>query len=362
MSDADEDENTATSWGDTPDPTVTQTPTQGQVKQTAAATGWGAPPAVTDLSLRGGWGAAAAPSAPSAPSSAPPRATGGADVDALAARVGAVAVAVAVAGAVDAAAGVAGAAGAAGAAAKHTRLIDTDGGAEDGGVRVTLGDAAADATLYQGDGATSFEDLGLGAPLLRGIYGMGFERPSRIQQRALPVLLADPPRNMVGQSQSGTGKTAAFVLTMLKRIDYASTAVQALCLAPSRELARQIMDVVREMGKFTAVTTAFAIKDVDIPRGVKLDAQLVVGTPGTVVEFAKKGILNFSHCKIFVLDEADNMLDFQGLGDQSIRIRKLMPKTCQILLFSATWSDDLRNFASRVAPNAATISLKHEEL
>ncbi|ORY32710.1 DEAD-domain-containing protein, partial [Rhizoclosmatium globosum] len=225
---------------------------------------------------------------------------------------------------------------------------------------VHLADGTVDPTLYHG--VKKFEDLGLSPDLLKGIYSMGFQKPSKIQERALPMLLSDPPQNMVGQSQSGTGKTAAFTLTMLSRIDHSNPALQALCLAPSRELARQIMEVAKEMGKYTGVTTAFAIKDMEVPRNTKIDAQLVVGTPGTVMEYVRKQMISLAQVKVFVLDEADNMLDLQGLGDQSVRIRKLMPPTCQILLFSATWTDELRDFAARIAPNARAITLKREEL
>jgi ATP-dependent RNA helicase DDX19/DBP5 len=184
-------------------------------------------------------------------------------------------------------------------------------------VQVTL--AVGDQALYQS--ASTFEDLKLRDDILKGIYGMGFQRPSKIQATALPLLLADPPGNLIGQSQSGTGKTAAFVLAMLSRIDMSKDQVQALCLAPSRELARQIMDNVREMGKYTKVTTSFAIPDSVGPREI-INAHIVVGTPGTVQNFIKKRQIDCQGIKIFVLDEADNMLDQQGLGESSIRIKK----------------------------------------
>jgi ATP-dependent RNA helicase DDX19/DBP5 len=92
---------------------------------------------------------------------------------------------------------------------------------------------------------------------------------------------------MIGQSQSGTGKTAAFVLTMLTRVDVTQPTVQALCLAPSRELARQIMSVVETMGQFTSVKTQFAIQNA-IPRGQKISAHIVVGTPGTVLDMIRR--------------------------------------------------------------------------
>lgn len=190
---------------------------------------------------------------------------------------------------------------------------------------------------------------------------MNFKKPSKIQERALPLLLKDPPTNMIGQSQSGTGKTAAFVLTMLTRVDLNSPTVQALCLAPSRELARQIMEVVKTMGQFTSVKTQFAIPSA-VGRGEKLNAHIVVGTPGTVLDLIRRKQLPTQHIKVFVLDEADNMLDQQGLGEQCIRVRQLVPPTTQIVLFSATFPDAVVQYAEKFAPNANQITLKHEEL
>ncbi|MCO5614731.1 hypothetical protein L7F22_069015 [Adiantum nelumboides] len=126
---------------------------------------------------------------------------------------------------------------------------------------------------------------------------------------------------MIGQSQSGTGKTAAFVLTMLSRIDFDLQKPQAIALAPSRELARQIMDVVTTMGKFTKVKTCYAIPDA-VKRGEKVDAHLIVGTPGKTFDLIKSRSIDTSNMKVFVLDEADNMLDQQSLGEQSIRVKK----------------------------------------
>jgi ATP-dependent RNA helicase DDX19/DBP5 len=150
---------------------------------------------------------------------------------------------------------------------------------------------------------------------------------------------------MIGQSQSGTGKTAAFVLTMLSRIDFSinkpqvggsfygkyisdlfvNQPTQALCLAPSRELARQIMSVVVAMGKFTPVQTEYAIKD-HLPKGSgPVTAHIVVGTPGTMTDLMRKRVIDPTNVKVFVLDEADNMLDQDGLGDQTLRVKKQAP-------------------------------------
>lgn len=229
-------------------------------------------------------------------------------------------------------------------------------------MQVTLADQQADpdSPLYS---VKSFDELGLHPDLLKGIYAMKFTKPSKIQERALPLLLQNPPRNMIGQSQSGTGKTAAFVLDMLSRIDFSLDKPQALALAPGRELARQTMDVVQEMGKFTPVKTLLAVPDAPgAKRSIKTTAQLIVGTPGKVQELIKYKALDPSNIKVFVLDEADNMLDQQGLGDQSIRTKNLMPKDCQLVLFSATFPDHVREFAGKIAPGANEIRLKQEEL
>ncbi|KAI0264367.1 DEAD-domain-containing protein [Gloeopeniophorella convolvens] len=201
-------------------------------------------------------------------------------------------------------------------------------------VQVTLAQQQEDKSspLYS---VKSFEELGLHADLLKGVYDMGFTKPSKIQESALPLLLRDPPQNMIGQSQSGTGKTAAFVLTMLSRVDFTKNKPQALCLAPSRELARQIMSVVAAMGKFTPVQTEYAIKD-HLPRGVtNITAHVIVGTPGTMTELIRRRVIDVTDVKVFVLDEADNMLDKDGLGDQTLRVKNMLQRNSQtqIILF-----------------------------
>lgn len=207
----------------------------------------------------------------------------------------------------------------------------------------------------------SFEELGLKEDLLKGVYAMEFNKPSKIQEKALPLLLGSPPRNLIAQSQSGTGKTAAFVLTMLSRVDTTLDAPQALCLSPTRELARQIGRVVEKMGQFTKARVTYVLRDMDM-KGETIADHIVIGTPGTIKDLVRRGRLRLHSMKVFVLDEADVMLDMQGLGDQSIRIKMLLPPTCQIVLFSATFPPKVREFANRVVPNANVITLRREEL
>src|SRR5882762_1249166 len=146
---------------------------------------------------------------------------------------------------------------------------------------------------------------------------------------------------MIGQSQSGTGKTAAFVLTMLSRVDFTKNKPQALCLAPSRELARQIMSVVVAMGKFTPVQTEYAIKD-NLPKGAsRITAHVVVGTPGTMTDLIRRHVIDVSDVNVFVLDEADNMLDQDGLGDQTLRVKKWVPVLSFYLFFGSLEQTDI---------------------
>lgn len=216
--------------------------------------------------------------------------------------------------------------------------------------------------------------------ILKGIYQMRFSKPSKIQERALPLLLNNPPVNFIGQSQSGTGKTAAFVLNMLHRLDLSKQTPQALVLAPSRELARQILGVVQVMGEFlTGLEVEAAIPVSEKDKGRKLTGHVVVGTPGTTMTLIQRRQLNAQGIKVLVLDEADNMLDQSGLGDQCQRVRRrvlhedrlymsanptrrLLPNNTQIVLFSATFPDAVTTFAGKFAPNANQITLKHEEL
>lgn len=229
-------------------------------------------------------------------------------------------------------------------------------------VKVKLADLQADpnSPLYS---VKSFEELHLSKELLKGVYGMKFNKPSKIQEKALPLLINDPPTNMIAQSQSGTGKTAAFSLTMLSRVDPSNPKCQAVCLLPARELARQTLDVIQEMGKFTQVTTRIAVPgSYDTKSTLPVSAQIIVGTPGTVLELQKRRRLDLLAVKVFVLDEADSMLDAQGLGDQCIRVKKTLPKATQLVLFSATFPTKVREFAMRTVPNANTLELKEEEL
>ncbi|PWY75097.1 ATP-dependent RNA helicase dbp5 [Aspergillus heteromorphus CBS 117.55] len=203
----------------------------------------------------------------------------------------------------------------------------------------------------------NFEDLGLDPRILQGLSAMNFRKPSKIQERALPLLLGNPPKNLVGQSQSGTGKTAAFVLNIL------SQDPQALILAPTRELARQIVGVIQVMGQFLdGLAIGTAVPADTNARPARMECSVVVGTPGTVMDMIKRRIMVANKLRVLVLDEADNMLDQQGLGDQCIRVKALLPRDIQVVLFSATFPAHVHEYASKFAPQANEITLQHEEL
>uniref|UniRef100_A0A7N6FK59 RNA helicase n=1 Tax=Anabas testudineus TaxID=64144 RepID=A0A7N6FK59_ANATE len=209
----------------------------------------------------------------------------------------------------------------------------------------------------------SFEELRLKPQLLQGVYAMGFNRPSKIQETALPMMLAEPPQNLIAQSQSGTGKTAAFVLAMLSHVDPNNKYPQCLCVSPTYELALQTGKVIEQMGKYyPEVKLVYAIRGNKLQRGMKLQEHIVIGTPGTMLDWCSKfKFIDPKKIKVFVLDEADVMIATQGHQDQSIRIQRMLPKSCQMLLFSATFEESVWNFAQRIVPDPNIIKLKREE-
>ncbi|KAG9268996.1 ATP-dependent RNA helicase DDX19A isoform X1 [Astyanax mexicanus] len=209
----------------------------------------------------------------------------------------------------------------------------------------------------------TFEELRLKPQLLHGVYAMGFNRPSKIQETALPMMLAEPPQNLIAQSQSGTGKTAAFVLAMLSNVNPDNKWPQCLCISPTYELALQTGKVVEQMGQFyPEVKLAYAIRGNKMLKGSKIQAQIVIGTPGTVLDwFNKLRLMDPKMIRVFVLDEADIMIATSGHQDQSLRIHRMLPKDCHMLLFSATFEESVWSFAERVVPDPNIIRLKREE-
>ncbi|KAF8938140.1 RNA helicase required for poly(A+) mRNA export [Dissophora ornata] len=200
--------------------------------------------------------------------------------------------------------------------------------------------------------ASTFEDLNLSEELKKGVYMCGYARPSKIQAHALPLLLRDPPEHLIAQAQTGTGKTAAFSLAILSRLDFSDPSSQAIVLAPSRELARQIYEVMKKLAKYTSATITQVVPQCLRPNE-QIQGQVLIGTPGKVSDMLKRTIcsgdrrtyIDKSRVKMLVLDEADYLLDCQGLGDQSLKLKLLLPRNIQLVFFSATWDDAVLRFA-----------------
>ena len=150
----------------------------------------------------------------------------------------------------------------------------------------------------------TFQDLNLPKHLLDAIFTMGFDRPSAIQEEALPRILAEPPRNLIGQAQSGSGKTAAFTLGMLYRtvVDTPAT-TQALCVTPTRELAIQIFEkAVKPMAaNMAGLKVQLAVAGTHFEKGKTCDAHIIIGTPGKVVDWMKRRLFNAKTIKVFVV-------------------------------------------------------------
>eukprot|EP00401_Gymnodinium_catenatum_P083234 CAMPEP_0117604252 /NCGR_PEP_ID=MMETSP0784-20121206/78585_1 /TAXON_ID=39447 /ORGANISM="" /LENGTH=438 /DNA_ID=CAMNT_0005407265 /DNA_START=333 /DNA_END=1650 /DNA_ORIENTATION=- len=208
----------------------------------------------------------------------------------------------------------------------------------------------------------SFDDYDLSEALLRGIYSHGFERPSAIQQRGIKPILDG--RDTIGQAQSGTGKTATFLIGCLQRIHDGLPACQALVLAPTRELANQIQRVAAALADYGSAKCHACIGGTSVREDVSRlqeGQHLVVGTPGRVLDMVGKGHLRVDDLVVFVLDEADEMLSL-GFKDQIYDIFKCLPPQVQVCLFSATLSPETLDMTTRFMRDAVRILVKKEEL
>lgn len=195
----------------------------------------------------------------------------------------------------------------------------------------------------------SFEDLGLSKELLKSIEDMGFEEPSPIQTLTIPTLMEG--RDVVGQAQTGTGKTAAFGIPILERVDPRSKAPQALILCSTRELAIQVAEEIGKLGARKRGLFALPVyggQPIERQfRALARGAQIIVGTPGRVMDHMERGTLRFDELFITVLDEADEMLDM-GFRDDIEAILDRTPKQCQRVFFSATIPPAIMEMAKRI--------------
>jgi ATP-dependent RNA helicase RhlE len=208
----------------------------------------------------------------------------------------------------------------------------------------------------------SFSDLGLLPELLRAVADKGYDTPSPIQIQAIPAVLAG--RDVLAGAQTGTGKTAGFVLPILQRLaadaaNSASRAPRALVLTPTRELAAQVAQSARDYGKHMSLRTYQVFGGVSInPQisALRSGCDILVATPGRLLDLAQQRALDLSKVQVLVLDEADRMLDMGFIHDIR-RIIKLLPQKRQNLLFSATYSDDIRALAERLLHNPLSVQV-----
>jgi translation initiation factor 4A len=208
----------------------------------------------------------------------------------------------------------------------------------------------------------NFDNMSLREDLLRGIYAYGFEKPSAIQQRAILPLIKG--KDLIAQAQSGTGKTATFTVGILQKIDFTLNEAQALILAPTRELAQQIQKVVLALGDYLNVRCHSCIGGTRVRDDImKLQAgvHVVVGTPGRVYDMLMRKVLRPDFIKIFILDEADEMLS-RGFKDQIYDIFTTLPPNVQVGLFSATMPPEALEITRKFMNAPTRILVKRDEL
>jgi ATP-dependent RNA helicase RhlE len=217
---------------------------------------------------------------------------------------------------------------------------------------------------------SSFADLGLAPELLKAIVDSGYTTPTPIQAKAIPLVLAG--RDIMGGAQTGTGKTAAFALPILQRLlPFASASpsparhpVRALILAPTRELALQVFESIKSYGKYTPLRSMCAFGGVDIkPQTAELKSgvEILVATPGRLLDHVEQKSVHFNAVQTLVLDEADRMLDMGFIPDIK-RILNLLPKERQSLLFSATFSEEIKRLADSMlkAPTLVEVARRNQ--
>lgn len=208
----------------------------------------------------------------------------------------------------------------------------------------------------------TFASLGLIEPLLRALDGLGYRTPTPVQAQAIPAVLKG--RDLLAAAQTGTGKTAGFALPLLQKLlqegpQVASNSIRSLVLVPTRELAEQVHESFRVYGQHLPLRTAVAYGGVSInPQMMKLrkGVDVLVATPGRLLDLYRQNALKFAQLQVLVLDEADRMLDL-GFARELDEVFAALPKRRQTLLFSATFSDAIRQMARNLLRDPAAIDV-----
>lgn len=207
-----------------------------------------------------------------------------------------------------------------------------------------------------------FDQFELSAEILKGVYDLGFEEPSPIQVECIPSVLTGA--DVIGQAQTGTGKTAAFGIPILENIDVTNQSVQSIILAPTRELAIQVSEELRRIGRIKRVKTLSIYGGQSIGRQIKALKQgvhVVVGTPGRLLDHLNRGTLNTKNVQMVVLDEADEMLDM-GFIEDIESVMRYLPAQHQLLLFSATMPPAIRSLAKKYMKKPKYITVNRGEV
>jgi len=211
----------------------------------------------------------------------------------------------------------------------------------------------------------TFDELNLAPAILKAVHETGYETPTPIQAQAIPAVLEG--HDLLAGAQTGTGKTAAFTLPMLHRLSqgtapknkFGGKGIRALVLTPTRELAAQVEESVREYGKYLDINSTVVFGGVgmnpQIDR-IKRGVDILVATPGRLLDLQQQGFLDLSTVEVLVLDEADRMLDMGFIHDVK-KVLALVPKDKQSLLFSATFSDEIRDLANTLLKNPQSIQV-----
>ena len=221
------------------------------------------------------------------------------------------------------------------------------------------------ASMQNSSPAVRFQDFGLSNDILRALADQGYVHPTPIQAQAIPVVLKG--RDVMGAAQTGTGKTAGFSLPIIQQLlTHASTSasparhpVRALILTPTRELADQVSDNVKAYSRYTPLRSAVVFGGVDIgpqTSALRAGVEILIATPGRLLDHVQQKALNLSQTQILVLDEADRMLDMGFLPDLQ-RIINLLPKERQSLMFSATFSPEIKKLANSFLKNPVVIEV-----
>ena len=211
----------------------------------------------------------------------------------------------------------------------------------------------------------NFEELNLAPAILKAVREQGYETPTAIQAQAIPVVLEG--HDLLGGAQTGTGKTAAFVLPMLHKLSmsrsaqnkFGGTGIRALVLTPTRELAAQVEESVRTYGQYLQLTSTVIFGGVGMnPQisKVKKGVDILVATPGRLLDLLQQGVLDLGQVQMLVLDEADRMLDMGFIHDVK-KVLAVVPKDKQSLLFSATFSDEIRDLANGLLKNPQSVQV-----